>query len=768
MGHLPPLIHDLALILITAGVVTILFKWLKQPVVLGYIVAGFIAGPNFVFFPSITDSAIISIWAEIGVIFLLFALGLEFSFKKLISVGGTASIASVFALGSMIAIGYIAGQLLGWSDMDSIFLGCMISMSSTTIIIKTLTDTGQQKQKFANIVFAMLIVEDLAAIVMMVLLSTFSVSQRFEGMELVRNIIVLVFFLLIWFVVGIYLIPTLLKRFQQYLNNETLLVVVIGLCLGMVLFASSAGFSSALGAFVMGSILAETVEMKRIEHLVEPLKNLFGAVFFVSVGMMIEPGIIVEHIIPILIISVIVVLGRIFFATLGVSVSGQSLKVSVQSGFCLAQIGEFSFIIATLGVTLGVIDDFLYPIIVAVSTITTFGTPYFIKVSTPVYSMLEKRIPPKWNRLLKGYSSEGYETTVNRQSDWNSLLRNVSRIVVIYLLICLSIIFVFGRFFRPWILGEIPSLWGRLLVAATTILALAPFMRAMIVRKSKSHEFRRLWSDNRLNRTGLMMLIAARVLICLVLLLAVLVPLFPNATAALSIVSMLIVALIIWSQVVKKQSRRIERVFLENLNRKERMEEQMTTVKKKTVKDLLDKDIHVEEVVVSQTSPSVGKTLGELNFKQEVGVNVVSVIRGPMKINIPDGNVILYPFDKLVVVGSDDEIQKCLNRVAKYRKQESTDDEAIHHIVLSNYIVEASSPLAGKTIRELNMRERTECMIIGIDRNGHSITNFTADFRLEKDDVLWLAGEKDDVDIFGDKYAVDEMATDNSSTQLPP
>ncbi|MDR2120453.1 MAG: cation:proton antiporter [Tannerella sp.] len=758
MVHLPPIIHDLALILITAGGVTILFKWLKQPVVLGYIVAGFLAGPNFVFIPSVTDAVNISIWAEIGVIFLLFALGLEFSFKKLISVGGTASVASVFALGSMIAIGYIAGQMLGWSDMDSVFLGCMISMSSTTIIIKTLTDTGLQKQKFAGIVFAMLIVEDLAAIVMMVLLSTFSVSRQFEGVELVKNVVALAFFLLIWFIVGIYLLPTLLKRFQQYLNNETLLVVVIGLCLGMVLFASSAGFSSALGAFVMGSILAETVEMKRIEHLVEPLKNLFGAVFFVSVGMMIDPGIIVSHIVPILIISGIVILGRIFFATLGVSVSGQSLKVAVQSGFCLAQIGEFSFIIATLGVTLGVIDDFLYPIIVAVSTLTTFGTPYFIRISTPVYAMLERHVPARWERLLKGYSSAGYATTVNRRSDWNTLLKKVSRIVAIYLLISLSVIFASDRFFRPWVLSEIPSLWGRLIVASATILTLAPFLRAMVVRKSKSREFRKLWSDNRLNRTGLLMLIAARVLICLVLVLMVLVPLFPNATAVLCVISMLIVAGIIWSQGVKKQSRRIERVFFENLNRKELMEERMTAVRKKTVRDLLDKDIHVEEVIVSQTSPSVGKTLRELNFKQLAGVNVVSVIRGPVKINIPDGNVRLYPFDKLIVVGSDDEIQKCLSRVAQYQQQQETEDEAVHHVVLSNYVVESGSPLAGKTIRELNTRERTECMIIGIDRNGHSITHFTADLRLEKDDVLWLAGEKDDVDAFGDKYA-EEAAT---------
>lgn len=752
MGHLPPLIHDLALILITAGAVTILFKWLKQPVVLGYIVAGFFAGPHFQFMPSVGDAVNISIWADIGVIFLLFALGLEFSFKKLISVGGPASIAAIISMGTMVAIGYILGNLWGWSTINCIFLGCMISMSSTTIIIKTLTDMGLQKQKFAGIVFAMLIVEDLVAILMMVLLSTLAVSKKFEGMELVKNLLVLVFFLLIWFIGGIYLIPSLLKRFQKYLNNETLLVIVIGLCLGMVLFASSAGFSAALGAFVMGSILAETVEMKRIEHLVEPLKNLFGAVFFVSVGMMIDPAVIVEHIGVILIISATVIVGRILFSTLGVSVSGQSLRVAMQSGFCLSQIGEFSFIIATLGLSLGVIDKFLYPIIVAVSTLTTFCTPYFIKASPSVYAFVEKRIPAKWDKLVKGYAAEGYSTTVNHRSEWNILLKKVINVVVMYLLICLSIIFLSQKFLLPWATTQLPVEWGRLLVAVVTTLALAPFLRALVVRKSNSREYKSLWNDKRSNRTALILLTIARYLICLALLLGALLPLYPNATAALFVVSMILVGLITWSQVVKKQSRRIERVFIENLNRKEQMEERMTTVRKQTVKDLLDKDIHVEEITVYQNSPSVGKTLKELNFKQVAGVNVVSIIRGSKKINIPDGNVRLFPFDKLVVVGSDEEIQKCLNRIDKYRMEGEVEDEAMHHIVLSNYVIDSGSPIAGKTIRELNTRERAECMIIGIDRNGHSINNFSGDLELQKDDVLWLAGEKECVDAFAQKY----------------
>ena len=400
MAHLPDFISDLAIILITAGIVTIIFKWLKQPVVLGYIVAGFLASLHFKKFieklvidisgasdesvrsifktlPEISDMGNVGIWAEIGVIFLLFALGLEFSFKKLMDVGGKASIATLINLGSMIIIGYLAGQLFivnlidDWTRMDSIYLGCMLSMSSTTIIIKAFNDMGLQKKKFAGIVFGMLIVEDIAAIIMMVLLTTFASSQHIESGELANSVVKLFFFMLIWFIVGIYMIPTILKKLKKYLNDETLLIVAIGLCLGMVLFASIVGFSAALGAFIMGSILAETIESKHIEHLMEPLKNLFGAVFFVSVGMMIDPAIIAEYGVLVIILTLVVLIGRIIFATLGVMASGESLKVAMQSGFSLAQIGEFSFIIATLGVSLGVITDTLYPIIVAVSVITT-------------------------------------------------------------------------------------------------------------------------------------------------------------------------------------------------------------------------------------------------------------------------------------------------------------------------------------------------------------------------------------------------------------
>lgn len=778
MAHLPHFISDLAILLITAGVVTIVFKWLKQPVVLGYIVAGFFASLHFkkaieglvvklsglsqvevgqVFskLPEISDMANVSIWAEIGVIFLLFALGLEFSFKKLMDVGGKASIATLINLGSMIVIGYLAGELFivklidDWNTMDSIYLGCMLSMSSTTIIIKAFNDMGLQKKKFAGIVFGMLIVEDIVAIIMMVLLTTFASSQHFESGELANSVIKLIFFMLIWFVVGIYMIPTMLKKLKKYLNDETLMIVAVGLCLGMVLFASSVGFSAALGAFIMGSILAETIESKHIEHLMEPLKNLFGAVFFVSVGMMIDPDIIVEHAILILILTLVILVGRTIFATIGVLASGEGLKVSMQSGFSLAQIGEFSFIIATLGMSLGVITDTLYPIIVAVSVITTFTTPYFIKVAEPAYGWVEKRIPDKWSKLKEGYSGSGYNT-VNQKNDWNKLLNSILKLVAIYTSITIAIILIFQNFITPYIVEYVPgSIWGNVLAAIITLTLMAPFLRAIIMKRNRSSEFKNLWKDNRFNRGALISLIAFRIIICMVLVLMVLIPLFPRLTVLMVIISLAVVTLIIFSEGFKEQSRRIEARFLENLNLKQKHEENAASILPTVANDLLSKNIHIEEFEVSQSSPSVGKTLRELNFRQNTGVNIITIIRGSRKINIPDGNEHLYPFDKLVVSGSDEEMQKLAQYLEDKRLQASqAEEEAQHHISLSQFLIEPGCSLIGKTIAGSGIREKTECMVIGADRDNQSIINISPSFIFEEGDIIWLAGEKEKLNSF--------------------
>jgi len=751
MAHLHDFIGDLAIILITAGIATLLFKWLKQPVVLGYILAGFIAGPHITFLPTVTDMGNVEIWAEIGVIFLLFALGLEFSFKRLIAVGGTATVATIINLGSMIIIGYLVGKFLGWSSMDSLFLGGMLSMSSTTIIIKAFNDMGLQKQRFAGIVFGMLIVEDLAAILMMVLLSPIAVSSEIEGTTVLNNIFRLGFFVLIWFIVGIYIIPTVFKKLKRYLNDETLLIVAVGLCLGMVLFATHVGFSAALGAFIMGSILAETVIVKRIEHLIEPIKNLFGAVFFVSVGMMLDPTVIIEYAGLICILVIVVLIGRIFFATVGVLASGEGLKVALQAGFSLAQIGEFSFIIATLGTSLGVISSTLYPLIVAVSIITTFTTPYCIKIATPLYNFLEKRIPTKWNKLITGYAASSFKT-VNKQNDWNKLIKSILKLTAAYFTTSLAVVYLCEQYTTPFITDYIPGIGGRILAAAIALILMAPFLRAIIMKKNRSTEFKNLWGDNRFNRGALISLIAFRIGICMVLVLMVLIPLFPRLTILMVIIGLIVITLIIFSQGFKAQSRKMEAQFLENLNYKQIMEEKKAAISTVVTHQLKSKEIHIEEIEISPSSPKIGKTLKELNFRAKTRINIVTILRGNKKINIPDANERLYPYDRIVLAGADDDIQKLIQSIEerkRNKKEMATDiDTAEHHVSLSQYVIDDESPMIGKTIAQLSVQEKTECMIICIDRDDESIINFPANFILEEGDTLLLAGDKDKLDMF--------------------
>jgi CPA2 family monovalent cation:H+ antiporter-2 len=593
----------------------------------------------------------------------------------------------------------------------------------------------------------MLIVEDLAAILMMVLLSTVAVSHRIEGVELLGSLLRLVFFVLVWFIVGIYLIPTLLKKLKNYLNDETLIIVSIGLCLGMVLFASKVGFSAALGAFIMGSILAETIKARHIGHLVEPVKNLFGAVFFVSVGMMIDPAVIKEYGVLILILTGVVLIGRIIFATLGVVASGEGLKVAMQSGFSLAQIGEFSFIIAGLGTSLGVINGNLYPIIVSVSIITTFTTPYFIKLSVPLCRVVERSIPAKWNKLIEGYASSGLKT-VNKQNDWNKLLKSVLRIMALYATITLAVIFLFEQFVTPFITDKIPNVWGKILSATLTLLLMAPFLRAIIMKKNRSAEFRNLWNDNHFNRGALISLITFRIGIGCTLIMMVLVPLFPSYTLWMIIVSMIVIAFVIYFQGFKHQSIRMEARFLENLHHKQLTEEKSAPIHPSVANTLLLKDVHLEETDVSPVSPKVGKTLGELDFRKRLGLNIVTIIRGNKKINIPDGNEYIYPYDKLIVAGSDENIRKFMQQIADRNETAANEDEPQHHVVLSQYVVEPDSPMINKTIQELNIQKKTECMVINIERDDHSIVTISPTCILKEGDTLLLAGEWEDLQNF--------------------
>lgn len=744
MSHLPTLIADLALILISASIITLLFKWLKQPLVLGYIVAGLLAGPYVHIFPTVGDIANINIWAEIGVVFLLFALGLEFSFKKLINVGSTAFITATTEVISMLLIGYMVGYLLGWGTMNSIFLGGMLSMSSTTIIIKAFDDLGLRSQRFTGIVFGTLVVEDLIAILMMVLLSTMAVSKDFVGEELLVSVLKVVFFLILWFLIGIFILPAFLKKAKKLMNNEILLIVSLGLCLGMVVLATYTGFSAALGAFIMGSILAETVEAEHIEHIIQPVKDLFGAIFFVSVGMLVNPAVLVEYAWPVIIITLVTIIGKAIFSSLGVLLSGESLNISIKSGFSLAQIGEFAFIIAGLGVSLKVLDPFISPIIVAVSVITTFTTPYFIRLANPFAEWLYKVLPPKVQEMLARYASG--KKTVNHDSDWKKLLKNIVGRVIIYSVLLTAIWLLSVKTLYPAVseLFTPVTIWVNLAMCLATLLLMTPFLWALISNKYNSSAiFLKLWEDENYNHGRLVALVLFRVSVAIFFISAVVISYFHLNIGIGVVIAVAVVALILILREDLTQYSRLETHFLTNLNLREEVAKKHHPLKTSFNSEFNNKDIELTSVFVSPYSRYIGKSLGELSFRQKFGVNVVAIVRGDLKIYIPKSSERIYPQDKLAVVGTDRQLQKFRDEIEN--PQGVPDTEEIHQEMnLHSFTVSEAFHFLDKSIVQSRLGEKYDSIVVAIERNGELVP-------LDKDttfllgDLVWFVGEREKV-----------------------
>lgn len=742
MSHLAPLIADLALILICAGIMTLLFKKLKQPLVLGYIVAGFLASPHISFTPSVVDTANVQTWADIGVIFLLFALGLEFSFKKIVKVGGAAIIAACTIIFCMILLGVGVGSAFGWQRMDCLFLGGMIAMSSTTIIYKAFDDLGLRKKQFTGLVLSVLILEDILAIVLMVMLSTMAVSNNFEGVEMLGSIAKLLFFLILWFVVGIYLIPGLLKRCRKLMSEETLLIVSLGLCFGMVVIAAHTGFSAAFGAFIMGSILAETVEAESIDRLVKPVKDLFGAVFFVSVGMMVDPSMIVEYAIPILIITLAVIVGQSLFGTLGVLLSGQPLKTAMQCGFSLTQIGEFAFIIASLGVSLHVTSHFLYPIVVAVSVITTFLTPYMIRLAGPASDFVDAHLPERWRGFLSRYASGSQ--TVNHESLWKQLIFSLVRITVVYATVCVAVIGLSFRFLVPLCKENLPGIWGPLVAAFVTILFISPFLRAIMIKKNHSTEFVTLWNDNRGNRAPLVATIVLRVLLAVSFLMFVIAGLFKISTGLLIGVAILLVIVMVLSRQLKKQSILIERTFFQNLRSRDLRAEYLGEKKPEYAGRLLSRDLHLADFEIPGEAEWAGQTLSELNFGKLYGVHVVSILRGRKRINIPGASVRLFPQDKIQVIATDEELNlfgEAMNKASEV----DTDVMEKSEMILRQFKIDEHSPFLGKNLIEAGIREKYHCLIVGVEREDEALHAPDPHDTFAVGNVVWVVGENEDV-----------------------
>jgi CPA2 family monovalent cation:H+ antiporter-2 len=725
--HLPNLISDLGLILVTAAIAVLLFRKLKQPLVLGYLVAGFLASSQFDFFPTVKDMNGVRVWAEIGVIFLLFSLGLEFSFKKLMKVGGTASITAITQIVGMVIIGYFIGQFMDWGKMNSLFLGVILSISSTTIILKTFDELGVKTQKFAGNVIGALIVQDILAILMMVMLSTVAVSQQFSGSELMQSVLKLIFFLTIWFVAGIFFIPTLLKKAKHLLTDEMLLIVSLALCLLMVLFAANVGFSPALGAFIMGSIIAETTQAEHIEHLVKPVKDLFGAVFFVSVGMLINPEMLVKYAVPVGILTFAVILGQSFLSTIGALFSGQPLKQSIQTGMSLSQIGEFSFIIATLGMTLNVTSDFLYPIIVAVSAITTFTTPFMVKISTPFSIYLEKKLPRRWVKRIERYSAN--TEAIKSVSTWQIVLRAYLIQVVILSIIIVAIISLSSKYILPLVQD---SRFGNAIAALITIVLLSPFLWALSLRRVATKQVQELMQVRKY-QGPIIVLVFFRIVLSLFYIGFILNTFFSPIIAFIALV-IAVVSYVLFPKKLHAFYNKIEGHFLKNYHGRE-IEK---TNKRQNV--LSPWDGHMANFNIALASNIVGKTLEELRIREHFGINIATIKRGDITINIPLRSERLFPGDEICVIGTDEQVVAFKNYLDQHEidlPEEILEDEIIlQQLELKNRVC------IGKSIRESEIREKTHGIIVGIERNGKRILNPESHLILEADDTLWIAGDK--------------------------
>jgi len=749
------MLHDLGIIMLVAGAISLLCKWLRQPVVLGYIVAGLLAGP-YVCGSSWVNVESAETWGQVGVIFLLFSLGLEFSFKKLLQMGSTAFIGCFTIVIGMMSIGFLLGRLMGWNEMNALFLGGMLCMSSTTIVFKALDDLGLRQQKFAGICFGILVVEDLFAVVLMVLLASIAVKRQFDGQEMLWQVAKLAGYLLFWFVAGIMLIPTFLRRCKRFLNDETMTIVALGLCLGMVLLAKGAGFSEALGAFVMGSILAETVDCERIEHLMSPIKNLFGAIFFVSVGMMISPVTLADYWKPIALLTITVILGQIIFATLGIVLSGQPLKVAMQSAFALTQVGEFAFIIAQFGESIGVTEKFLYPVVVAVSVITTFLTPYTLRLAQPAYAWVDAKMP-NHVRMLICRLSEG-NSTISQQTIMQVLLKKVAVTVAIYSIVCIFIITFYLQFFSQWFVEGINAFlpdgfsWvGRLIALLILLVALGSFIYKIVSKHLRSPESRKLWNDGTYRRASLIALFIVRLLLGMGIVVFCIAKYFTLTTGFMIGIALLIVLIMLFSKKIHRQSTFIESRFMTNLSAREREQDKHRAVKRELEDALLNYDLHLADFELQSNSSYCGKLLMDMDLRRTCGVNVVRIIRGGLNVNIPGGRERFFPYDRIVVAGSDEQIQmfqKLLNHAEREGEEQIAKqglDNRRTTVSLEQLTVQSEMPFCGKTLAESKIREIAQCAVLGIVHEGKTTMNPDAGVILQESDVLILAGEADKI-----------------------
>ena len=739
MESLPALFMDLAVILVTAGVITVVFKWLKQPLVLGYILAGFFIGPYFPWFPAVTDTQNVHVWSDIGIVFLMFALGLEFSIKKLKKVGTTGAVTALTELAIMFLIGNTVGHLIGFKSMDCIFLGCMLSISSTAIIVKSFDDLKLKQQKFTSTVTAVLVVEDLIAVLLLVVLSTISVSRTFDGGQLAMSMVKLVFFLIVWFVFGIYLIPTFLRWMRKYMTEETLLLVAVGLCFGMVVLAAKAGFSTALGAFVMGAILAETIEADVIHRLITPLKNLFSAVFFVSVGMLVQPAVLGKYWLTVLIIAVCIILFKSFAATTGVLLSGKPLKTAVQSGFCFCQIGEFSFIIAGLGLSYGVIDENLYPIIVSVSILTTFVTPYMIKGALPFYNWMEPRLPEKVKDRLNRYSENSGGDDDSRATIGKFIRKQLTNILL-YGAILTAISLLSIGILRPFLDNlfadlDIPQIWSRILGLVGTLVIMSPFLWAVAVKNVSKKKIREMFDAYRFSQAVVIPMLVLRYFVALLSVGIIIAGYVDIAVGFLMVLAVIVVGVVLFSRRADGFYVQIEERFTKNFNSRQAQASFH-------IPTGMENEFAMERLRLTPSSPLAGKTLAQNNIRDRYGANIVTIERGETIIDLPTKDNILMPSDVLTVIGTEEQVSSIRGDIEK-EADLLVHDHSDHEMHMYRYRVDAGGPLCGMQIGTSILATKHHVMVIAIERGGQKIVNPRRGTIFQHGDLIWFVSPEE-------------------------
>jgi CPA2 family monovalent cation:H+ antiporter-2 len=739
MTHLPHLITDLGFILVIAALSTLLFKKLGQPLVLGYLIAGFLVSPHVPFIPTVTDNESIKVWSEIGVIFLLFSLGLEFSFKKLFKVGGSASFTAVFEVVFMLGLGYMVGRLFGWNHIDSLFFGGILSVSSTTIIVRAFDELGMRGQKFVELVFGILVVEDIVAILLLVILTAIAGSEAVSGMALVGSALRLLFYIALWFVVGIFLIPIFLRKIRSLLEDETTLLVAIGLCFLMVIIAANVGFSPALGAFVMGSLLAETPEGHRMEHVLQPVKNLFAAIFFVSVGMMIDPKVLIERWDLVLVVTLITIVGKLVSTAIGALLSGQSRKTSIQAGMSLAQIGEFSFIIATLGVSLKVTSDFLYPLAIAVSAVTTFTTPYLIKLAEPFYLWLEPKIPASFKQQHDRYKASFSQQGKTRVG--GLIFKTYGIKILLNSVIVIAILGAYQSFIvgNVQIFGDSP--WAGAFSLLICLLVSAPFFWG-IVMGGPSLKAQREFAELEKLRGLQFGIFVGRLLLAVVLLSAIVSQFVTWESATAIVVGLIVLGAVLGKFWVRRLYQFIEKNFQKNLTEKERKE----LVSSEVARKFLPWEASLGAYDICRESILVGKTLREISFKEKYGVTIAAIFRGTKRIFAPGGDFMIWPYDKVICFGSDDELQKFHQFLEQEKHGQNTSDPEIvaskEDFNLESFVVTPDSPYKQQSIRNSGIRDAYKGMVVGIERGPQKILGPTGEFEMQENDLVWVVSDK--------------------------